>query len=183
MSTVANVTAAKAATAGAVSVAPLTTTLPTTADGALDAAFANLGYVSEDGLTNSNSAEMDQVKAWGGDVVLDLQTGKSDNFQLTLIEAINEDVWKAIYGAANVTGTLANGYTVKADATELPYQAWVIDMVLKGGILKRIVIPNGKITEVGDITYRDNEAVGYEITISALPDASGFTHYEYVKGA
>ena len=54
--TVANVSAGKPAVGGAVFVAPTGTTLPTDATTALGSAFKALGYCSDDGLTNSNSA-------------------------------------------------------------------------------------------------------------------------------
>lgn len=180
MQTSANVTAGKPAVGGAIYRAPLGSTLPTDVTTALDAAFVALGYCGEDGLVNSNSPENDDIKAWGGDTVLSVQTAKEDTFKFTLIEALNVDVLKAIYGASNVTGTLATGITVTANADDAEYAAWVVEMVMKGGAAKRIVIPSGKVTEVGDVTYADGDAVGYETTVKAVPDTSGNTHYEYI---
>lgn len=178
------VTAGKPKVGGAVFRAPLGTVLPTDATTALNSAFVDLGYCSDAGVTNANTIESDDVKAWGGDTVLTLQTDKTDTFTFTLIEAMNDEVLKATFGDANVTGALATGLTITANATEQQEKAWVIEMVLKGtNAKKRIVIPQAKVTEIGDITYSDSEAVGYELTLTAVPDASGNTHYEYVVSA
>lgn len=176
-----NVTAGKPNVGGAMYLAPLGTALPTDASSVLSSAWQGLGYVSEDGVTNNNTPESDNVKAWGGDTVLTLQTSKDDTFTFTLIEAMNINVLKSIYGEANVEEV--NGVIkVTANSKIADQFAWVIEMTLKGGVLKRIVIPIASITELGEIAYTDSDAVGYEATITAVPDSAGNTHYEYIEG-
>ena len=172
-----NVTAAKPKVGGAIYVAPTGTTLPTDTSTALAAAFKALGYASEDGLTNSYSPENESIKAWGGDVVLSLMTGREDTFTFTLIESISDEVLKLVYGSTNVSGSLAAGLSVSANTKDLEDHAFVVEMILRGNVAKRIVIPNAKVTAIGEVTYSDSAAVGYEITITATADSSGNTQY------
>lgn len=178
-----NVTAAKPKVGGAIYIAPVGTALPTDATATLDNAFKELGYASEDGLTNNNTPESDTIKAWGGDTVLTLMTSREDTFAVTLIEATNIEVLKLVYGDDNVTGTLAAGIAIKANTKDLEEHAFVIDMVLKDGAAKRIVIPQAKVSEIGEIAYTDSDAVGYETTLMCSADDDGNTHYEYIKAA
>ena len=175
MATEANVTTAKPKIGGAVYSAPLGTALPTDATTKLDDAFKALGYISEDGMTN--------IKAWGGVVVSSVQKEKTDTFKYMLIEALNVEVLKEVYGSDNVSGDLSLGITIKANSKELPHHCLVIETVLKGGVLKRIVIPSGKVTAIDEITYNDGSVLGYGTTVTAFPNAADDTHYEYIKGA
>ena len=175
-----NVTGAKPKTTGAVFIAPVGTQLPTDATTALSEAFKSLGYVSKDGVTNSNSPSSESTTAWGGDVVLEDQTDKPDNFKFTLVEALNENVLKLVYGDDNVTGTLAEGIAVKANRDEAVQRALVIDMINKGAAT-RIVVPMAKVTELDDIVYQAGKPVSYGVKLAAYPDAQGQTHYQYTK--
>lgn len=180
MATVNNVSTGKPKIGGAINSAPIGTALPTDATTQLAEAYKNFGYVSEDGLTNSNSAESDSVKAWGGDEVLNIQTEKPDHFTYTLIEVTNPDVLKHVYGSENVTGTYAAGITITANSKPQESQIIVFDMILRDGGLKRIVCPNAQVISVGDIVYNDSDPIGYEIELACYPDATGNTHYEYI---
>ena len=182
MPTVKNVSAGKPKVAGAVYRAPLGTTLPTDATTALVSAFADMGYISEDGIVNSNSPETEKIKAWGGQIVLVVSTEKPDTIKLTFLESLNANVLKTVYGDTKVTVDDTNHtITVAAGAAALEDNGYAIDISMRGGALKRTVIPRGELSELGDIVYKDDEAVGYEVTLECMPDSSGNTHYEYIK--
>lgn len=179
---VANVTVGKPKIGGAISVGATNLTMPTDATSTLAAGFTNLGYVSEDGLTQAITRDSEAIKAWGGDTVMVTQTEFVETFSFTLIETLDINVKKAMFGDGNVTGSLAAGIVTEVNSDELTAHAWVIDMITNGS-LTRIVVPNAKVTEIGDITYVDGEPVGYELTITALPDSNSNASYEYTVTA
>lgn len=180
---VTNVTTGKPNVNGAIWRAPYGTTLPTDATTALAEAFKCLGYCSEDGMTNNNTPSKETIKAWGGDVVLTTTTEKLDTFNYTLIEAVNVDVLKSVYGDDNVSGTFETGITIRANSDEQEPSSYIVELKIKGG-KKRIVIPYADLNELSEITYTDNGATGYGVTLLAM--AGGFgsgdndTHKEYI---
>lgn len=176
-----NVTTGKPKVGGAIFVAPAGTTIPTDAVSELPENYSNMGYISDSGLVNSNTPSSDNIKAWGGDIVAVVPSEKPDTFKYTLVEALNPAVLKHVYGTSNVSGDVDTGITIKANNQQQDESTIVIDMILKGNILKRVVIPKAVVTAVGDITYADNSAVSYETTVSALPDGDGNTHYEFIR--
>ena len=174
------VSAGKPKSTGAIWVAPKGTTLPVSTSEALDASFKCLGYVSDAGVVNSTSLESNKIKAWGGDTVLVILSSKEDTYKFTLIEAKNIEVVKFVYGADNVSGTLETGMTIVANNQPMDEVSLVIDMIMSDNTAKRVVIPTASISNVGDITYSDGGAIGYETTLDCIPDSDGNTHYEYV---
>lgn len=179
----ANVAVGQPSVTGAINAAPIGTTLPTDASTALDAAFENLGYISEDGLTNSIATDNQNTVAWGGDVVLKQQTSRDETFTFRAIET-NGVVLRQAYGDENVTVT-GTSIEIIHNGDDMPYQSYVMNIVMgktaTGTRIKRIVVPMSKITEIGDIVYNNTDPIGYDFTLSALPDENGNTAYEYIE--
>lgn len=176
-----NVTTGKPKTTGSVYVAPLGTTLPTDATTALGSAFKSLGYVSENGMTNGNTFDSTKIKEWGGGTVLDVEDNYNDNFNFELLETLDVEVLKTVYGSANVTGSLSAGISVSVKPEQHPDLCWVFEMIMRGNVAKRIVLPSASISSLAEIQYRANAAAAYGITLAAHLDSSGMTHYEYIK--
>lgn len=182
--TATNVTAGKPRPAGAVFAAPLGTTVPTNATSALNSAFKDNGYVSADGVTRSISKTTTNIKEWGGGTVLITEDEKTVTVKLKLIEYLNPNVQGLVHGESNVSGTLVAGIHVGINDNETGEHIFVIDQIMKGGVPQRMVINRGMITAIGDTTYKGNDAVAYDITITAMtPDGGGNKIDEYIGGA
>lgn len=178
------VTAAKPKIGGAVYRAPAGTTLPSDASTALAGTYTAVGYNTDAGVTRSTSMDTQTVKAWGGDVVLVLENSKTETFKFAMLDAHSVEALKIYNGDSNVTGTdLASGISVKANNNAMGGHVFVIDMIEAGSTLHRIVIPNGVVTSLDDVTYVDNAAVAYGVTITAVADSYGNSSYDYYKTA
>jgi len=163
---------------GAIFTAPAGTPIPEDAMSPLSPAFVELGYASEEGITNTVETETNAVNAWGGDEVLNEITSRSETFSFKLIETSTATL-KEVYGAENVS-TNADGTAVLHNARALAERVHVYEILMGAGQIKRIVVPRVKTTELGEVVYNGSDPVGYELTLAALPDAKGNTAYEYI---
>lgn len=174
-----NIQVARPKATGVFRAAPAGTALPADATTALTSAFLELGFVSEDGIVESVDDTNEVLKEMGGAPVLDLKTATEVTYKLTPLET-SYDVMVAILGAANVTKDADDELvSVTMDGSEAPSQVYVFDMRLRLGKVMRIVIPNGHVSEVGDVTYKAGQAMCPELTISCYPDSSGNYVYKY----
>lgn len=162
---------------GGVLAGPTGTTLPTDATTAPDAALVATGYITEDGVTQTIDSDTEEIVAWGGDIVRVINTTHALSYTLSFLET-NEAVLVEVYGDENVTTTTGN-HVVLINSKPLPHRVYVLE-VKDGERRVRIVIPDGQITERGEVVYVHTDAVKYEITITAYPDASGNKAYLYV---
>ena len=183
MNSAAKVVAGVPLATGGVLLGALTATAPTTAVSALSG-FTAAGYIGEDGVTETNERSTDRIRAWGGDTVKVVQTEHNVTYQFTFLETLNADVLAAVYGEDNVTTTAATVSTgtlheVQVNATALPHKAYVFE-VKDGDAKIRIYVPDGQITEVGDITYSDSEVIGYQVTVEAFADELGNKAYKFL---
>lgn len=159
---------------GGVYAAPEGTALPTDATTALGGSFEEVGYLSEDGISQSISEDITDLKAWqNADVVRKIQTSHDLTFSFTMIET--SDLTLELF-----YGNYAAG-AVEINGEQLPRHAWVLS-VIDGDNVLRIAIPDGQITERGDLVMQNGDAIGYPVTISCFPDEDGNKAYLYVTG-
>ncbi len=151
---------------GAVYVAPTGTAAPTASGSALDAAFADLGYVSSDGITEGIDKSTTQIRSWqDGSLVREIVSEGTYSLEMTFIET-KGDVLELYYGSTITSGEL--GLNPRATGGR---QSFVVD-VIDGSNIERIYIPSAEITSVGERTIASGEAIGYQVTITAYADAS-----------
>lgn len=171
MPSASNVLNGKPKVTGGVRYARGLTEFPVDASSALAPEVLDAGYVSEDGLVETVDASDDKIKAWGGDIVKIVRTEHSVSYTFTLIESKNADALKLLFGEENVTVS-GGKITVNKTATMIPRASFIFDM-RDGKEDIRILVKDGQPSISGDVNFTDGDAIGYEVTVEAFPDADG----------
>lgn len=154
--------------------APLATTLPTDSSTALAVTYVEVGYIGEDGITQSISTDTTDIKAWqNGDIVRKIQTSHDLTFTFKMIET-NAESLKVYYADSDASIT---AFQITGDQSA--HEVWVLE-VADGDNDIRIVLPDANVTDRGEVVYKADEAIGYEITLTAYPDTSGVKAYVYM---
>lgn len=166
---------------GAILSAPPGTALPTDELAAPAAAFKDSGYISDAGLKIGTEQDSTSISDWSGNVVRRILAAYGNTLTWEHLEW-NEQSLKNFLGENNVTVVNTVGaptkITAKFNGDEMPVKEWVFNV--KDGVRKiRVVVPNGQVSERGEISFVKTEAVKLPITLATFPDASGNHIYVY----
>ena len=167
--------------------APTGATGPTTATGALDAAFLSAGLISEDGVSRDIKEDSKDVRAYGlATPVRKIVTSTDVTMKMTFLET--NKVSAAVYNRLPVSG--AGAITVSTGAfstTEGTFRsqryAMVIDAV-DGTNRVRMYCSSVEVTDRDGLQVKAGEAITYGVTLTAYPDTNGIavTTFHVVTG-
>ncbi len=157
---------------GALYKAPLGTTAPATHAAALDAAFENLGYFTSDGVPINFADSVDNIVAWqSAQVVRATRTETLTTLSFTPIQT-RGSVLEAFHAGSVLTEPSADEYLMNIVPAVADPSAWIFD-AFDGTKRMRWSIPNGEITERGEIMHANGSPIGYPMTITFYPDDNG----------
>lgn len=172
-----NVSIGKGVVGGYLFSAPLNTALPTDYTTALNEAFVNLGYVTDEGATFSTDADSNTFKDLNGDDIATSSGGKTRTLAVQLAE-VREDSLKEVFGASAVTVSESGDITISHNNNDMPHRSLVLELVLRDGRKWRRVIPDAQVTEWGDTTILYSDLVTFDITYTL----NGSTPmYDYIQ--
>jgi hypothetical protein len=146
-----------------------TAAAPTTAVSALDVLFADLGYISDDGITESYNDDTSEIKAWqGGTIVRTIISGSKATLKFQMIENKREVV-ELYHKGSVVVSDGATGYKMDVMVPTPDRRSFVVD-VIDGDDHERIYIADGEVSSRSDIVYKSDTQIGYEVEITMYPN-------------
>lgn len=155
-----------------------TAQFPTDATGAIAGLGQKpAGFIGEEGLTKTVNRTTEKIRDWNRDTVIVLETEHDVTLKFKFLESANGTVLKTIYGDENVT-IGEDGKIMVADAAgALPHKNYTFEMNGGDGKAARAFIPDGQVTNVGDITYAKNGVISYDVEVECFADKNGKKFY------
>lgn len=153
----------RVAVTGAVYVAPTTVALPANASAALTG-YANLGYISQEGVGLIPTVDRSEIVAWqNADVVREPVTRTKTQFRLTMLE-FNAATLSLYFGEIIKTGDTTFDF-----GRYTPERYRMVVDVVDGAQTIRYVVADAEVAERGELAHVNSEAVGFNITVTAYP--------------
>lgn len=172
---------------GRVRVAAVGVVAPTNPTDAWGVGWYDLGALDPDGLQESVDEDRQDFTPWGYKSPVRTEiTGATRQFQFKCWEtnAHTLSLYDRVdYEDMTVTGSGAAAYlsydVVRPSKADV--RAFGIDLVDGENNLFRYVIPRGEVVERSEITWKGDEVVGYEYTLTAYEASDGLLAHKYMQ--
>jgi hypothetical protein len=143
---------------------------------ALATGWSDLGWISDDGITESSSVNETKKYGWqGGALLRTLRNQFEHPFTVTALEE-NATVLGLRNPEGSVTTTTGITRIGMAPSASVALKQFVIDLV-DGDVHTRIHIPQAEAVQSGDVAYKGDDFTAYTFTISPYLDGSGNFYY------
>lgn len=134
--------------------------------------MSSAGYITSDGVAESEDRTTEKILDWNLDVIDVVETDYGLQLTVTFAEAANAEVLKFIYGEDKVTVT-PTGVYVKKGSRDLEDRCIMFDIKGKGGAKGRGFADVCQVASIGEITYAKAGIIQYQATIDVLTDVTG----------
>jgi len=152
------------------------------------AGWTNLGDVSDDGLAEALGEDRTQVMKWGSNTPVRSQVKqRTSTYKATLINITAQAL--GLYYSVPIADMTSSGsgdtqfISFSDPSTTDPYEVALGFDVLDGDRHCRFVIARAEATAKGDLTYKADVPVGFDLTFTALTAPNGATAIQRMYGA
>lgn len=156
--------------------APVGTALPATEAASWPSGWVDLGHLDEDspfGATPSSDSK--DIRAWALDQpVRSIQKSKTFEWKFKLIQVSGTNL-KTAFGGGTIETLSAGHYQYHPPAVSDVDEFAIAVEVVDGSIIERWIMKRGKVSDVGEIPFKKDEAIAFELTVSMLGVSSGDT--------
>ena len=159
-------TQVRVAGTGNVYFAPTGSTLPTDTATALDAAFVDGGYISEDGVSFTLGRETEDLNAWQGSKIRVITTAEPKSVEFTLMQSNKENL-PFILGGGTVGGT-GGEYSYTPPAKGVNEERAMVVEFADSSITYRYVFPRVQLEGETSFSLTSSGAVEYPTTWGVL---------------
>jgi len=164
-----NATETVVAGTGNVYIAPVGTTMPTEVDTALDAAFIESGYTTEDGVLFRYSEDQAELKVWQTPhPVRTTITDAANEVEFELVQ-FNKTTLPLALGGGTVVATSAGKFGLSLPAAPTVQERCLVVDIVDGTVTWRIALDRVVVMSAGDVTFTDSDLSGLPLKFATLP--------------
>ena len=152
---------------GTVWIAPVGTTLPTDSTTALNAAFNNVGFLT-DGFEVNQEYKTKDIEVWQSlEVVRQFPTSISRKVSFEAVET-NKQTAALAWGGAVITKTTGGAYSMAIPSTYVNSEYAVVLDMADGSTNQRIVLPRVTLDSLPKITAGRQDSIKYGFDLQVL---------------
>lgn len=156
---------------GSIAVAPELTTEPTNEASALNAAFVEVGYVSEDGVRFNTSPNVTDIGAWQTAYPLRSETETRTGAIAFTMRQWNADNFKVAFGGGEIEVVSAGHYKYTPPTGNPAVR--IVAVTWTDTHTYRLVVPRAQITDAVEVPLRRAAAADLPVTFRVLGPAAG----------